>query len=86
MRNRASRGAHRVFAGFWGILGETESLLSVMYRQRSDIGDTRNHFNWLPILMWIEAFVTTVFLVNLMSALHTLCCHPHAVHTAPVRD
>jgi hypothetical protein len=82
MRNRASRGAHRVFAGFWGILGETESLLSVMYRQRSDIGDTRNHFNWLPILMWIEAFVTVVFLVNLMSAFPA-SQNPHAGYRQP---
>jgi hypothetical protein len=37
---------------------------------------TRNRWNWLPILMWLEAFVTTVFLVNLMSTrrtLHVIC-------------
>jgi len=32
------------------------------------VSPTRNHFNWVPIILWIEAFVTVVFLVNLMIA------------------
>jgi hypothetical protein len=69
---------HPLFAGLWASLGEMDaSLLGHVYDIASD---ARNRFNWLPILMWLEAFLTTVFLVNLMSAPHSCECGPCGAH------
>jgi len=57
---------HPAFAGLWATLGEVDgSFLNHIYESSSE---SRNRFNWLPILMWLETFVTTIFLVNLMIA------------------
>jgi hypothetical protein len=56
---------HPIFAGFWATIGEIDgSFLARCYELASP---ARNRFNWLPILMWVQTFVCTIFLVNLMS-------------------
>jgi hypothetical protein len=68
----------RIFAGFWAILGDMDLLANAYHR----VSPTRNHFNWVPIILWIEAFVTVVFLVNLMSAFPA-SQNPHAGYRQP---
>lgn len=51
-------------AGFWAILGDTEFARDVY-----GVSPTaRNEFNWLPLLVFFQAFFVTIFLVNLMIA------------------
>jgi hypothetical protein len=54
----------RLLAGFWAILGE-KGLLDTVYKRESV---TRNDWNWVPILLWLEGMVTSMLLINLMSA------------------
>jgi len=56
--------AHPVFAGLWAMIGEyafNDNMLAVSPAEPG-------FFNWLPVLLYIEAFLTTIFLVNLMIA------------------
>ena len=51
-------------AGLWAVLGD----FSFNHVIKDVSSPTRNKFNWLPWLFYIEGFITMIFMVNLMSA------------------
>ena len=52
---------HPTFIGIMAVIGEAD--FENVYRDPRD-----SHFNWLPILLWIESYMATIFLVNMMVA------------------
>jgi len=58
---------HPAFAGLWAMLGDVAFMDDLYTREHAE-PSTRHGFNWLPILLWVQGFFVTVFLVNLMIA------------------
>jgi hypothetical protein len=54
---------HPLFAGAYALVGDMVFLENLYERK-----PPRDTFDWSPGVLWIEAFVTTVFLVNLIVA------------------
>jgi hypothetical protein len=76
---------HPRFAGLWGALGDYTFVANLFERPH-----VREHFSFLPVVLWCEGFFATVFLVNVMIACvaiqPSLCTsheHGHAVSAPP---
>ena len=52
-----------LFAGFWAIIGDYEYMEAF----HDESLPSRKQFQWLPILLYLQAFLCVIFLVNLMS-------------------
>lgn len=51
-----------LFTGLWAVFGDVE------FKSQLEANASYTRSAWLPVLLWIEAFFTTIFLVNLMIA------------------